>query len=62
LRCARPSPELALVTKGAFAVENRPGEKLDRHSAWYVDKLDEGTKFEVLEDTEFFLVRMPTFS
>lgn len=59
---ALPSPELALVTKGAFAVENRPGEKLDKHSAWYVDARDEGTKFEVLEDTEFFLVRMPTFN
>ena len=59
---ALPSPELALVTKGAFAVENRPGERLDKHSAWYVDARDEGTKFEVLEDTEFFLVRMPTFN
>jgi len=56
------SPELALVTKGAFAVENRPGEKLDKHSAWYVDARDEGTKFEVLEDTEFFLIRLPTFN
>ncbi len=59
---ALPSPELALVTKGAFAVENRSGEKFDTHSAWYVDARDQGTKFEVLEDVEFFLIRLPTFN
>ncbi len=59
---ALASPELALVTKGAFAVESLPGGKLERHSAWYVDARDQGAKFEVLEDTEFFLIRMPTFN
>jgi len=59
---ALASPELALVTQGAFAVENLPGEKLDKHSAWYVDARDRGTRFEILEDAEFFLIRMPTFN
>jgi hypothetical protein len=50
------------VTKGAFAVESLPGEKLDKHSAWHVDARDQGTRFEVLEDVEFFLIRLPTFN
>ena len=32
------------------------------NAAWQVDARDEGAKFEVLEDTEFFLIRMPTFN
>jgi len=52
---ALASPELALVTKGAFAVESLPGENST--------SIRLGTSTHAirlrLDDVEFFLIRMP---
>jgi hypothetical protein len=54
------APELIFVTRGAFATDSSD-DKLDAHSAARVDTRDQGTTFEVVEDAEFFYIRMPAF-
>ncbi|MGH7778893.1 MAG: hypothetical protein ACREQR_03585, partial [Candidatus Binataceae bacterium] len=51
--------ELMFALRGAIVTSS--GERLETHSAWRVDSSIAGERFEVVADTEIFVVRLPAF-
>jgi len=61
VRGAATAPELLFLTRGAMRASNS-GEALDANTAWRLDSADVGATFEVMEDAEIFMIRLPVFS
>jgi len=55
------APELMFVTQGAMRASSCD-ETIDAQCAFRVDAADMGTSFEMIEDTEMFVIRLPAFS
>ncbi|MGH7246971.1 MAG: hypothetical protein ACREH9_02605, partial [Pseudomonadota bacterium] len=52
--------ELMFALSGAIVTSS--GARLETHSAWRVDSSIAGERFEVVADTEIFVVRLPAFA
>jgi hypothetical protein len=54
------APELLFVIKGAMRASSC-ADLLDANSAFHLDAAEKGTSFEVVEDVEMFVIRLPVF-
>ncbi|MGO9450119.1 MAG: cupin domain-containing protein [Candidatus Binataceae bacterium] len=61
VRGAATAPELLFLTSGAMRASNS-SEALEAHTAWRLDSADVGATFEVMQDAEIFMIRLPVFS
>ena len=55
------APELLFVTSGVMSASNFD-ESIDRHSAFRLDSSDSGVTFEIVEDAEVFVIKLPHFT